>query len=59
MKKLPINDVSYLRNEINDPPFGVKTEIPMVCPSCTAEFDIDLPLEANFFFPKKKEKTLA
>jgi hypothetical protein len=59
LKKLPINDVSHLRNEINDPPFGVETEVPMVCPSCTNEFKIDLPLEANFFFPKKKEKNQA
>jgi hypothetical protein len=59
LKKLPINDVSHLRNEINDPPFGVNTEVAMVCPSCTHEFHIDLPLEANFFFPKKKEKAPA
>jgi hypothetical protein len=56
LKKLPIADVSHLRNEINDPPFGVETEIPMLCPSCTAKFDLDLPLEANFFFPRKKER---
>lgn len=57
LKRLPIQDVSYLRNEINEPPFGVETEIEVVCPACTNEFDIDLPLEASFFFPRKKEKT--
>lgn len=57
MKRLPIADVSFLRNEVNDPPFGVDTEVPMMCPSCAAEFEIDLPLEASFFFPRKKEKT--
>ena len=56
LKRLPINDVAHLRNEINDPPFGVDTEVPMVCPSCTEEFEIDLPLETNFFFPRKKEE---
>ena len=56
LKRLPINDVAHLRNEINDPPFGVDTDVPMVCPSCTEEFKIDLPLETNFFFPRKKEK---
>ena len=56
LKKLPINDVAHLRNEINDPPFGVDTEVPMVCPACSEEFDIDLPLETNFFFPRKKEE---
>lgn len=55
LKKLPIADVAHLRNEINQPPFGVKTEVPMLCPSCTEEFKIDLPLETSFFFPRKKE----
>lgn len=56
LKKLPIQDVAYLRNEINTPPFGVDTELSVLCPSCTEEFKIDLPLETNFFFPRKKAK---
>jgi hypothetical protein len=56
LKRLPINDVAHLRNEINEPPFGVDTEVPMICPSCTEEFEIDLPLETNFFFPRKREE---
>jgi len=56
LKKPPIADVAHLRNEINQPPFGVKTEVPMLCPSCTEEFKIDLPLETSFFFPRKKEE---
>lgn len=59
MKRLPIADVAHLRNEVNNPPFGVNTSVPMMCPSCAAEFEIDLPLEASFFFPRKKEKTQA
>ena len=59
MKRLPIADVAHLRNEVNNPPFGVDTAVPMMCPSCAAEFEIDLPLEASFFFPRKKEKILA
>lgn len=55
LKRLPINDVAYLRNTVNEPPFGVDTDIPMVCPACAEEFTIDLPLETNFFFPRKKE----
>lgn len=58
LKRLPINDVAHLRNEINEPPFGVDTEVPMVCPACTEEFEIDLPLETNFFFPRKKEERM-
>jgi hypothetical protein len=56
LKKLPIQDVAFLRNEINQPPFGVKTELPILCPNCSEEFKIDLPMETNFFFPKKREE---
>lgn len=54
LKRLPIADVAHLRNEISIPPFGVDTEVMMLCPSCTEEFTIDLPLETSFFFPRKK-----
>jgi len=56
LKRLPISDVSYLRSLVNDPPFGVDTEVDLVCPSCTADFNIDMPLEAGFFFPQYKRK---
>lgn len=60
LKNLPINDVSYIRNCINEPPFGVDTDIDIICPSCLEEFTLDLPLESNFFFPRrKKAKTQA
>ena len=55
LKNLPINDVAYIRSLVNEPPFGVDTSIEMVCGSCLQEFDIDLPLEANFFFPRRKK----
>ena len=55
LKNLPISDVSYVRNCINEPPFGVDTNVSINCPSCFAEFTIDLPLEANFFFPRRKK----
>lgn len=57
LKNLPINDVSYIRNCINEPPFGVDTNIAIVCPSCLQEFEVDLPLESNFFFPRRKKDT--
>lgn len=56
IKNLPISDVSYLRNCVNEPPFGVDTKVEMVCPSCLQEFDSDLPLEANFFFPRRRRE---
>ena len=60
LKNLPISDVSHIRNCINEPPFGVDTNIEISCPSCLQDFEVDLPLEANFFFPRrKKEKTPA
>lgn len=55
LKNLPICDVSHIRNCINEPPFGVDTNIEIYCPSCLQEFNIDLPLETNFFFPRKKK----
>ncbi len=56
MKKLPINDVAYLRNTVNDPPFGVNTNTDVMCDTCFHEFEVDLPLEVNFFFPQTKKK---
>lgn len=56
LKSLPINDVSYIRSIINDPPFGVDTNVEINCPSCQAEFSIELPLEANFFFPRRRRE---
>jgi hypothetical protein len=56
IKNLPIQDVAYIRNCVNDPPFGVDTNVPINCPSCMSEFEVDLPLEANFFFPRRKKK---
>ncbi len=55
LKNLPINDVSHVRNCINEPLFGVDTNVEIVCASCLAEFSLDLPLEANFFFPRRKK----
>lgn len=55
IKHLPISDVAYIRNCINEPPFGVDTNVEIICPSCLQEFEVDLPLEANFFFPRRKK----
>ena len=55
LKKLPVSDVAHLRNEINDPPFGVNTLIPTICNKCNEEFEVELPYDSNFFFPRKKK----
>lgn len=57
LKKLPINDVAYLRTVVNEPPFGVDTTVEITCMGCLQDFEIELPLEANFFFPRAKKKT--
>ena len=56
VRNLPMNDVSHLRNLINFPPFGVDTNIVIHCPNCSSEFEVDLPIESNFFFPRSKPK---
>ncbi len=56
LKKLPIEDVAHLRNVTNEPPFGVDTKITIISKFTMEEFEIDLPLEANFFFPRPRRE---
>jgi len=56
LRNLPIQDLSYLRGVVNEPPFGVDTKVTLVSPMSQEEFEVDLPLEANFFFPKRRKK---
>lgn len=56
LKRLPIQDMAYLRGVIHDIPFGVETKIELSCPKCWSEFEIELPIDANFFFPRYKPK---
>jgi T4 bacteriophage base plate protein len=55
ISRLPINDVTYIRNILNATPFGVDTKVGIICPMCAEDFEIDLPMEASFFFPKPKK----
>jgi len=59
LKKLPIQDVAYLRTIVNEPPFGVETKVTINNPYTLNDFEIELPLESNFFFPKARRKTTA
>lgn len=54
LKKLPIQDVAYLRTVVNEPPFGVDTKISITNPYTMRDFEVELPLESNFFFPRAK-----
>jgi hypothetical protein len=56
LKKLPIQDVAYLRTVVNEPPFGVDTKVSLTNPYTLRDFEIELPLESNFFFPRAKRK---
>lgn len=56
LKKLPIQDVAYLRSSVNEPPFGVNTKVTVNNPYTLNDFEIELPLEANFFFPRARKK---
>ncbi len=53
--QLSAKDVNYIRNVLSNPPFGADTVVKMLCPSCYKEYDMELPYEANFFFPQVKE----
>lgn len=52
LKQLSVNDVNYIRNVLNNPPFGVDTLLSIPCPSCYYENKLELPMGVNFFFPR-------
>jgi hypothetical protein len=54
LERLPVSDINYIRNTLNEPPFGVDTKIIVPCSACGTEFPVELPYEANFFFPKER-----
>jgi len=55
LRKMPIADVGHLRNVTSEPPFGANTKITITSPFTMEDFEIDLPLEASFFFPRQKK----
>lgn len=56
LERLPINDVAYIRELLNEPPFGVNTKVGIICPHCSHEFIVDMPMELGFFFPNPKSQ---
>lgn len=56
IKNLGANDLSYLRNVVNLPPFGVNTRVTIESPFAGQEFEVELPIESDFFFPRAKKK---
>lgn len=55
LNKLPAMDTNYLRNVTGNPPLGVNTTIPIISPFTGEEFEIELPIETSFFFPKQRK----
>jgi len=55
ISRLPIGDITHLRNLVNEPPFGVDTKWGLSCPSCAENFEVEMPYESNFFFPRPKK----
>lgn len=52
IKNLSLKDSSYLRDSINNVGFGIDTQVDVACPFCYHEWSVDLPIDANFFFPR-------
>jgi hypothetical protein len=57
IENLSIGDSNYLRNVINNPPFGVNTKTMLDCNFCKSDFLMELPFGISFFFPKGQKKT--
>jgi hypothetical protein len=56
LDRMHIKDLAHIRNTLSEPPFGMDAKIVLDCPSCGANFTTELPLEANFFFPRTRKK---
>lgn len=53
--RLPIQDVAYIRSLLTEPPFGVETKVSIICPECSEEFQVEMPMDTSFFFPKPRK----
>lgn len=56
LERLSMEDAAYIRDCINNPGFGVDTKIPLGCPYCAHDFQVELPMDTNFFFPQGTKK---
>ncbi len=51
---LPGADSQYYRKEIDAVTCGVDTVVEVECPECDNEFEVQLPISENFFFPNSR-----
>jgi len=42
-----------IRDFVTSKEFGVDTEVRVTCPACDEVFDVDIPMTANFFLPRR------
>lgn len=54
VNNIGVKDSNFIREKINNPGFGIITDISMRCNYCYHEWELDLPIDANFFFPRTK-----
>ena len=52
---LPGADSQYYRREIDAVTCGVDTIVELECPECDNEFEVQLPISENFFFPNSRK----
>ena len=55
MNNLSVMDSNYIRDQIDNPGFGIDTEIGMNCIYCYNEWRLSLPIDASFFYPRTKK----
>jgi len=52
---LPSADSQHYRREIDAVTCGVDTVVEVECPECDNEFEVQLPISENFFFPNSRK----
>lgn len=58
VKKMPMRDRNFLRDQFEDVEGGVETGMDFACPNCSHEFVAELnPGTTGFFFPSRARKT--
>ncbi len=53
--ELSLADARYLGGEFQHADCGVETSIDIECPECFAVQAVDLPFDADFFLPTKRQ----
>lgn len=55
-ENLGADDIMEYRDFVDECDCGIDTTMELDCPNCSAEFEMELPIDENFFFPKRKKK---